>query len=140
MSEIEIAYIIHPLKGDEHFTLEQNIERVRGICKNLYSKRLMPIAVHLYFTQFMDDTKKEDRELGLEFDLEILRRGFINKILACGHKVSTGMNLELNVIRERTLPLICKEEQTIAPLEKHLRDIMGVKTCLEIDKPYLWKT
>ncbi|MBI2672786.1 hypothetical protein HYX19_00855 [Candidatus Woesearchaeota archaeon] len=140
MSEIDIAYIIHPLKGDEHFTLEQNIERVRGICKNLYSKELLPISVALYFTQFMDDTKKEDRELGLEFDLEILRREFINKILAYGHKVSYGMGLEINVGKERELPLICKEEQTIVPLEKHLRDVMGIKTCLEIDKPYLWKT
>lgn len=139
MSEIEIAYIIHPLKGDEYFTLEQNIERVRGICKNLYSKELMPISVALYFSQFMDDTKKEDRELGLEFDLEILRRDFINKILAYDHKISHGMKLELNVAKERTLPLICKEEQIIIPLEKHLHDVIGIKTNLKLDEPYRWK-
>lgn len=138
MDEIEIAYIIHPLKGDEFFTLEQNIERVRDICKNLYSKELIPISVALYFTQFMDDKKEEDRGLGLEFDLEILRRDFIDKVLAYGHKVSYGMKLELNVTKERKLPLICKEEQIIVPLEKHLRDVMGIKTRLKIDKPHLW--
>ena len=138
MDKIEIAYIIHPLKGDEFFTLEQNLERVKNICKSLYSKELMPISVALYFTQFMDDTKQEDRELGLEFDLEILRRDFIDKILAYGHKVSRGMGLELALVKERKLPLIPKEEQIIIPLEKHLRDTMQIKTYLKLDLPFLW--
>lgn len=43
---------------------ERNVLLVKNACKNVAEKGYIPIAPHLYFTQFLDDGKPEERTFG----------------------------------------------------------------------------
>src|SRR5262245_31412196 len=60
------VYVCHPFANDP----ERNIDSVRGICGRLAAEGVMPIGVHFYLPQFIDEAT--DRELALELCLELL--------------------------------------------------------------------
>ena len=66
----KIVYICSPLRGD----YEKNIQAARDICREAMEKYpdVVPIAPHVYFTQFLDDTKPNERSLGMEAGIELL--------------------------------------------------------------------
>ena len=63
-----LVYIASPFMGD----VEYNISRARGYCRFAISRGCIPIAPHLHFPQFMDDSDRDERELGLFFALVLL--------------------------------------------------------------------
>ena len=63
------VYICSPLKGD----IENNIIKARGYCRDvLFNYGCIPIAPHIYFTQFLDDTKETERLTGMKAGMELL--------------------------------------------------------------------
>jgi hypothetical protein len=63
-----LVYIASPYSGD----IETNGRRAQGYCRFAVTKNRIPIAPHLHYPQFMDDSDKEQRELGLLFALVLL--------------------------------------------------------------------
>lgn len=66
----KLVYICSPLRGD----YEKNINAAKEICREVVTKYpdIIPIAPHIYFTQFLDDTKPNERSLGMEAGIELL--------------------------------------------------------------------
>lgn len=60
-------YICSPYRGDT----EKNIENVKRYCQYCAWDGI-PIAPHLYFTQFLDDNSMTDRHRGMRWGLELL--------------------------------------------------------------------
>ena len=58
----ELVYICSPLRG---YVLE-NQQRARGFCKLALQAGYIPIAPHIYFTQFLDDDSPEERSHEIE--------------------------------------------------------------------------
>ena len=56
-----IVYICSPYSGD----IEKNVNAARGYSRFAVDKGFIPIAPHLLFPQFMNDTDPQERELGL---------------------------------------------------------------------------
>ena len=56
-----IIYICSPYAGD----IEKNVNAARGYSRFAVDKGFIPIAPHLLFPQFMNDTDPQERELGL---------------------------------------------------------------------------
>lgn len=56
---------------------------------------LLPIAPHVYFTQFVDDEKTEERERGLLCGLQLLRYCQLIRVYGC--RVSAGMYNEIQL-------------------------------------------
>jgi|GEM_PF-6245954 len=54
-----------PFRGDE----ERNKQFCRNICRYAVLNGYNPFAMHLFFTQFLDDSKDEERGLGIECGL-----------------------------------------------------------------------
>lgn len=65
-----LVYICSPLRGD----LEGNMAKARNYCRKAIEKypNIVPIAPHIYCTQFTDDTIPEEREAGLEMGVSLL--------------------------------------------------------------------
>lgn len=61
-------FICSPLKGD----MEENMRRAREYSREVILAGHMPITPHIYFTQFLDDNKLEERELGISMGRELL--------------------------------------------------------------------
>ena len=53
----------------------------------------MPIAPHLYFTQFMDDNNPTQREKALEFNKVLI--DFCDELAVFGDHISSGMAEEI---------------------------------------------
>lgn len=55
----KLVYICSPCRGD----IEKNIEKAQRYCHEAVElwDDVIPIAPHVYFTQFLDDTKQEER-------------------------------------------------------------------------------
>lgn len=65
---MKLVYICSPLKGD----IQGNIEKAIGYCREALLQDYNPIAPHIYYTQILDDTKAEERELGMKCGIELL--------------------------------------------------------------------
>jgi len=62
-------FISSPLRGD----IEGNIQKVKKYCADVIRTKHLPIAPHLYFTQFLADNNKKERQLGIRGSLELLK-------------------------------------------------------------------
>ena len=88
---MKMTYICSPCRGD----YEKNIIKAQEYCLEAMNEGLLPIAPHVYFTQFIDDTNKKERMKGLEAGLQLLR--YCQLIRVYGYKVSSGMRGEIQL-------------------------------------------
>ena len=65
-----IIYVCSPLRGD----IEQNLKNARIYCRNIAKEYpdTIPLAPHLYCTQFLDDNHADERELGIAYGMQFL--------------------------------------------------------------------
>ena len=95
---LPLVYIASRFAGDT----ERNTERAQGYCRFAVSKGCIPLAPHLHYPQFMDDSDREQRELGLFFALVLL--GKCDELWVFG-KPSDGMAREITKAKKRGMPI-----------------------------------
>ena len=88
---MKLTYICSPCRGD----YEKNIIKAQEYCRKAMNDGLLPIAPHVYFTQFVDDTNPEERKLGLRCGLQLLRYCQLIRVYGC--EVSAGMYDEIQL-------------------------------------------
>ena len=88
---MKMTYICSPCRGD----YEKNIIKAQEYCREALLEGLLPIAPHVYFTQFVDDEKTEERERGLLCGLQLLRYCQLIRVYGC--RVSAGMYNEIQL-------------------------------------------
>jgi len=93
-----LVYIASPFSGD----VETNVIRAKRYCKFAISKGYIPLAPHLHYPQFLDDSDMEERELGLHFALILL--GKCEELWVFG-EVSQGMADEIEKAERRKMPI-----------------------------------
>ena len=65
-----LVYICSPCRGD----MEKNIIKAQGYCREAAElwPDVLPIAPHVYCTQFLDDTNPQDRAVGMDMGISLL--------------------------------------------------------------------
>lgn len=59
-------FVCSPLRGDgTPEAYARNMELARGYCRDVLSVGAIPVAGHLFYPQFIDDTKPDERALGI---------------------------------------------------------------------------
>ena len=91
------VYVSHPFAGDP----KGNIERVRGISRQLAAEGVLPVAPHLYLPQFLDE--RTERDAALRLCLELL--GTCDEVRVFGAAISPGMQREIEHARAHGLPV-----------------------------------
>lgn len=86
---MKTVYIASPYAGD----IERNTEMARQYCRYAADQNVIPIAVHLLFTQFLDDSKPEERERGCRMGLKLLSS--CDELWVCGSRISSSMAAEI---------------------------------------------
>lgn len=94
-----LVYICSPFAND----IEYNTNRARGYCRFAVNEGCIPLAPHLHFPQFMDDSDKESRELGLSFALILLAK--CDAVWVFGGRISDGMTREIAKAKRRGIPI-----------------------------------
>lgn len=98
----KLVYICSPLRGD----YEKNMENARTYCRVAmkYLPDVVPLAPHVYFPQFMDDTNEEERERGMAAGIALLDK--CDELWAFGlENPSEGMKREIEHARARGIPV-----------------------------------
>lgn len=84
-----IVYICSPFAGD----IEKNVAAARAYSRFAVEQGYIPIAPHLLFPQFLDDTNQKERELGLFFGNAIMSK--CSEVWVFGSHISSGMEAEI---------------------------------------------
>lgn len=84
-----IVYICSPYAGD----IENNTAAARRYSRFAVEAGYIPIAPHLLFPQFLDDSNPKERELGLFFGNAILSK--CAEMWVFGDRISEGMEAEI---------------------------------------------
>lgn len=65
-----LVYICSPCRGE----MEKNIIKAQGYCREAAElwPDIIPIAPHVYCTQFLDDTNPDERAVGMDMGISLL--------------------------------------------------------------------
>lgn len=80
-----VVYIASPLSGG----VEQNLQFARQACRYAISEGVVPFAPHLLYTQMLDDSDPEERQLGIDMGNRMLK--LCDELWLCGDQISPGM-------------------------------------------------
>ena len=95
-------YVCSPLRGD----YEKNMENAETYCRLImrHVPDAVPLAPHLYFPRFLDDTDAEARELGMSAGIALLDK--CDELWVFGiYNPSEGMKREIEHAKERGIPV-----------------------------------
>ena len=88
-----IVYICSPYAGD----IDRNVKAAQNYSRFAVDKGFIPIAPHLLFPQFMNDTDPQERELGLFFGNALMSK--CSEVWVFGSFISPGMQAEIKRAR-----------------------------------------
>lgn len=94
-----LVYVCSPLSGD----IAANQENARRYCRSVVERSGIPLAPHLLFPQFMDDTSAEERDLAIFMDIVLLSK--CDQLWAFGERVSKGMSMEIEKAKRKGQPI-----------------------------------
>lgn len=98
----KLIFVSSPLRGD----VDKNIKKACKYCNWVMHKGHIPYAPHLFFTRFLDDLKKDDRDAGLQAGLEMLKRCDEVWLFADDpSNLSRGMLLEKELAEKCAIPV-----------------------------------
>ena len=84
------VYVVSRYAGE----VTKNIENARQYCRFVIRQQRIPIASHLLYPQFMNDSDPTERELGTVFGLALLAQ--CDEVWCFGTSYSEGMKQELH--------------------------------------------
>lgn len=83
--DVNLVYICSQLRGD----IELNIRRANRYCRFAVTQSAVPIAPHIMFIGFLDDTIPEERQIGMTMGRELLSR--CDELWVFGDRLSAGI-------------------------------------------------
>jgi hypothetical protein len=94
-----LVYICSPFSGD----IEYNNKRTRAFCRFALDKDNIPLAPHLLFPQFMDDSNEKERDLAIFMDIILM--GKCQEVWVLGDVISRDMSIEIEKAKKRRQPV-----------------------------------
>ncbi len=90
-----LVYICSPFAGD----VDTNIEAARRYSRFAVGNGYIPIAAHLLFPQFLNDSNAQERQLGLFFGNVLMSK--CSELWVFGDYISAGMEDEINFAKRK---------------------------------------
>lgn len=94
-----IVYICSSYAGNTN----QNIENARKYSRFAVDKHFLPITPHIYFTQFMDDTLPEERDLAIFMNWVLMSK--CAELWVFGSVISAGMKAEIDRAKRKHMKI-----------------------------------
>ena len=94
-----LVYICSPFAGD----VENNVNMARVYSRFAVRNACIPIAPHLLFPQFMDDSIPAERAIGIFMGMVLL--GKCEQLWVFGGAISTGMAAEIEKAEKKKMPI-----------------------------------
>lgn len=100
-----LVFVCSPLAGD----VKHNLANARRYSRFAVDSGVIPFTPHLLYPQFLDDTDKAERSLGIFFGLVFLSR--CEELWVFGRVYSKGMRVEMAKARKRGMKIRFFNEQ-----------------------------
>lgn len=98
------CYIISRYSAPTEEEREFNVKVARHFCRETLLDGKIPIAPHIYFTQFLDDTKEHERRFGTCLGKSELMKCDEYLVIIVDGVVSKGMQAEIEVAGNCGIP------------------------------------
>lgn len=92
---MRIIYIAHPISGDIQGNLNKVLDIVREL--NLTEDEIVPFAPYWIDCHALDDNDPVQRQRGIDNDIALFKKGFIDEVWLYGDKISNGMRNEIEL-------------------------------------------
>ena len=108
-STAKTIYVCSPYKAaslseaDREWEMKENVKRAKLACRILVKLGYLPLAPHLYFTQFLKDEDAQERATGIRFGMEWLEAA--DEVWVFGETISEGMAAEIKRAHELKKPV-----------------------------------
>ena len=102
--------------------MESNLLKARQACRMAAEFDAIPIAPHLYFTQFLDDTTEEERAVGIAMGLALLEK--CNELWVFGDTITEGMAREVSRATRLGIPVRIVHSLDLS--EKDVAELLGI--------------
>lgn len=102
------VFVCSPYRGN----IELNRQRALEYCRYAAVRGYLPIAPHLYFTQFLSEDNDE-RDLGISMGLELM--DICDEVWVCGEHISDGMRIEIEYAKSAHKPIYYINKDTKSP-------------------------
>ena len=89
---MKIVFVCSPFQGKQ-----ENIDKAKQYCKYVLERGYIPLAPHVYFSQFMDDRNPEDRRKALEMNKRLME--FCDELWVFGDEMTEGMKEEIGYFK-----------------------------------------
>lgn len=93
---MRLWYLAHPVKADKFFTVQENLEHARKIQAILWNHNIAAIMPWYSYVVTYGAGEGNQLERCLEMDCEVVK--LLHNIVIAGHRVSHGMQVELNTL------------------------------------------
>ncbi len=100
----KVVFIGHAISGD----VKGNVEKIFKICKKIHNKQVIPCVPYLASLRYLEDEVKQDREMGIQSNLECFRRRFVDELWLFGDRISNGMKQEIALALKMKIPVVPK--------------------------------
>ena len=114
------VYIASPLSGD----VKRNLQFARQACRYAISEEMTPFCPHLLYTQMLDDSDPEERQLGIDLGNRMLR--LCDELWLCGDWISPGMAGEKEMAERLGIPVRSVSTEEIQSMELSPTEGMGM--------------
>ena len=121
---MERIYVCSPLRPKSEdpkrakAELEKNLDKARRACRMISKLGGLPLAPHIYGTQFLDDDVPDEREEGIRIGLEWLMDA--DEVWVFSEFISEGMRREIDLASELGIPvrMFCESEGLLAKFDE----------------------
>lgn len=97
-------YIVSRYRADRQRDIEFNLKVARYFCQQTVLEDKIPVAPHIYYTQFLDDAFEDDRSKGIELGLKALQECQEALVIVIDGVISQGMRREMEEIYRLEMP------------------------------------
>lgn len=123
-----VWYMAHPVAPDDKYTLAQNMDHVVHLTRLFFDEGVYVCTPYHSCIMALDDNNIQHRRMGIEMDFTVLRK--LERVICVGHKLSSGMEAELNLIKAMNgswLNLVGFDDYTLREFCKaHSRKLTGL--------------
>lgn len=99
------VYVCSPLSASSEKGIKENMRKAKNYAKKIsVMLNTRAIAPHSFLPNFLQDNIPEERELALQFGLDLLK--ISDAIVVCGNRVSSGMAAEIELARYLEIPVL----------------------------------
>lgn len=97
-------FICSPYRGDT----KSNLQKAYQYCRGVIEKGYLPIAPHTIFPNYLDDDNPDEREMGIQMGLELMKDC---EEIWVFDDATEGMKKEILVAEELGIPIILQSQK-----------------------------